>query len=119
VDFDKAVAELDALVATLELEGDERALLLGRVRQHDVRVPAPAHRECLAASHRDDLDLVAAALLKQRQQAVEETRVAGGGGSGENDVGRPWGPHAHEERQERSLQSFQHGTCKTNFRFRP
>ncbi|MDQ6779125.1 MAG: hypothetical protein M3071_23530, partial [Actinomycetota bacterium] len=28
MEFDKAVAELDALVATLEREGDERALLL-------------------------------------------------------------------------------------------
>ncbi len=28
MDFDKAVAELDALIATLEAEGDERALLL-------------------------------------------------------------------------------------------
>ena len=58
MEFDKAVAELDALVATLESDGDERALLL-------LQLVDAVHRPAIAKILEGDLtDPVAAALLQ-------------------------------------------------------
>ena len=58
MDFDKAVAELDALVETLEREGDERALLL-------VQLVDAIHRPALERIARGDTqDPIAQALLQ-------------------------------------------------------
>jgi Fe-S cluster biogenesis protein NfuA/nitrite reductase/ring-hydroxylating ferredoxin subunit len=87
VDFDRAVAELDALVATLEREGDERALLL-------LELVDSIHRPALELIARGELDHpIARALLAmydladvdevvEVEEALDEVRpyVEGHGG---------------------------------------
>src|SRR3954451_14968515 len=69
MDFDKAVAELDALVETLEREGDERALLL-------LQLVDAIHRpalERIAAG--DTSDPIAEALLQMYDITPPDDRV--------------------------------------------
>jgi len=69
VDFDKAVAELDALVATLEREGDERALLL-------LQLVDAIHRPALDLIARGELDHpIARALLAMYDLAEPDERT--------------------------------------------
>src|SRR4051794_38652334 len=79
MDFDRAVAELDTLVATLEREGDERALLLLQLidaihRPALERIAAgdlqdPAARALLAVYELVELDP-----MTQVQEALDEVR---------------------------------------------
>ena len=50
---------------------DERALELGRVHQHDLRITAPGHRNGLARAHGDNLDLVTAFCFEDGQEGVQ------------------------------------------------
>ncbi len=67
---------------------DQRALRVRRVRQHHVRVTAPAHGQRLPAAHGDHLDGVVGLPLEHGEQAVEQAGVAGGGRRGEDDHAR-------------------------------
>lgn len=69
MEFDRAVAELDALVATLEREGDERALLL-------LQLVDAIHRPALALIARGKLDHpIAGALLAMYDLAELDEEV--------------------------------------------
>lgn len=69
MDFDKAVAELDALVATLEREGDERGLLL-------LQLVDAIHRPALELIARGELDHpIARALLAMYDLAELDERT--------------------------------------------
>src|SRR3954470_24494044 len=69
MEFDKAVAELDALVRTLEREGDERALML-------LQLVDAIHRPALERIAAGDLDHpIARALLAMYDLAPVDERV--------------------------------------------
>ena len=69
--------------------GEElHALRFRGMRQHDVGVATPPHRERLPAAHRDHLHAVAGLALEHREQRVEQPGVAGGGRGGEEDFVR-------------------------------
>ncbi|HEU4980802.1 MAG TPA: hypothetical protein VFT14_06260, partial [Solirubrobacterales bacterium] len=66
MEFDKAVAELEALVETLEREGDERALLL-------LQLVDAIHRPALAAIAAGDFDdPIAQAVLEMYEIAAPD-----------------------------------------------
>jgi len=69
MEFDKAVAELDALVQTLEREGDERALLLLQLVD---AIHRPALERIVAG---DTADPIAQALLQMYDLAPAEDEV--------------------------------------------
>ncbi len=90
---DHEIVVHDGAAVLPESRGHEIGLSLGTVGEDDVGFALFAKREGCARTHRDWFEGVTSGFLEAGRQGIEESRVGGTGGGGEDDVLRATAGH--------------------------
>src|SRR5207245_10339488 len=97
-DHDEVVVHNESAIEHLAL-GHVLLLQLGRVSKRHVGLATSSKRERLAGAHRDRLHRVSGLSLEHWDQDIEEPRVLGARGGGQDDSGRLLGLYWQREDQ--------------------